>query len=163
MGEGFEVVERVGSETAPKSEVGAGFLFGKRAFGFEGSDRENGRGRVQGHVEEGGAAAGGEGAGASGEAFPIGATGFVEVDMGIDPAWEEEAVGVIDFDRGGAGEVFGDGLDEAIGDAEGDRGAVRMTRTKDEIEIAHAVKDLRKWVRIWMPVSMSSGEAYSSG
>jgi hypothetical protein len=54
-------------------------------------------------------------------------------------------------------------LDETIGDAEGDRGAVRMTRTKDEIEIAHEVKDLRKWVRIWMPVSMSSGEAYSSG
>ena len=138
-------------------------MFSEGAFGFEGFDRKNGWGRVQGHVEEGGAAAGGEGAGAGGEAFPIGATGFVEVDVGIDPARENEAMGVVDFDGGGTGKVIGDGLDEAIGDAERDRGAVRMTRTKDEVEITHEVKDLRKWVRIWMPVSMSSGEAYSSG
>jgi hypothetical protein len=54
-------------------------------------------------------------------------------------------------------------LDEAVADAESDRGTIGMTRVEDEVEIAHAVKDWRKWVRIWMPVSMSSGEAYSSG
>jgi hypothetical protein len=54
-------------------------------------------------------------------------------------------------------------LDDAVGDTESDRGAIGMTRVEDEVEIAHLVKALRKWVRIWMPVSMSSGEAYSSG
>ena len=72
-------------------------------------------------------------------------------------------MGVIDFFGSGTGEVFGDGLDEAVADAESDRGTIGMTRVEDEVEIAHAVKDWRKWVRIWMPVSMSSGEAYSSG
>ena len=85
-----------------------------------------------------------------------------EVDMGIDPTGKDEAVGVIYFFGGGTGEVFGDGLDEAVGDAEGDRGAIGMRRVEDEVEIAHAVKALRKWVRVWIPVSMSSGEANSS-
>ena len=83
--------------------------------------------------------------------------------MGVDPTGEDEAAGVIDFFGGGTGEVFGDGLDDAVGDTESDRGAIGMTRVEDEVEIAHLVKALRKWVRIWMPVSMSSGEAYSSG
>jgi hypothetical protein len=53
---------------------------------------------VEGHVEKQRAAAGGEGAGAGGEAFPIRAAGLVEMDVGINEAGKDvEARGVEGF------------------------------------------------------------------
>ena len=90
---------------------------------FEGGDGGGLGEAVEGHVDEGGVAAGGGGAGGGGEAFPFGAAGLVDVDVGVDEAGEEgDDAEVVD---GGVGGQFGRALQMAADDAvfEQERGA----------------------------------------
>jgi hypothetical protein len=92
------------------------------ALGFEGFDGSGLGETVEGHVDEGGEASGGGGAGCGAEAFPFGASGFVDVDVGVDEAGEDGEVGAVVEDgvRGEFGRIA-DGFDEAIFDQEGRR------------------------------------------
>ncbi len=94
------------------------------ALGFEGFDGGGFGEAVEGHVDEGGVASGGGGAGGGAEAFPFGAAGLVDVDVGVDEAGEDGVVAAV-VDGGVAGEFGGaaDGADDAVFDEERARDA----------------------------------------
>ena len=62
------------------------------ALGFERGDGGGLGQAVERHVDERGEAAGCGGAGGGGEAFPLGAAGLVDVDVGVDEAGQEGVV-----------------------------------------------------------------------
>ena len=126
LGHGGEMRKGGGDEASPEGEIEMGFLEGGGFFEFERFVVGDGWGGIERHVEEGSASSGGEGEGAGGEAFPIGAAGFVEVDVRVDPARDKDAIGGIDFDLGGAGDVFGEVGDGAV------RGSERLNLTVGE-------------------------------
>ena len=102
----------VKSDVYPALSLRGGYFF------FKAPERGGGGDGVEGHVDYGGDAArrGGEGAGV--EAFPFCAAGFVEVDVGVDEAGEEDVGGVVfvggAWREGGAGDDGGvDGGDFA--------------------------------------------------
>ena len=68
---------------------------GAARFGFECGDGGGFGEAVEGHVDEGGVASGGGGACGGAEAFPFGAAGLVDVDVGVDEAGEDGVVGVV--------------------------------------------------------------------
>ncbi len=82
---------------------------------FEGFDGGGLGEAVEGHVDEGGEASGGGGAGGGAEAFPFGASGLVDVDVGVDEAGKDGVVAAVVPD-GFSGEFGGiaDGLDDAL-------------------------------------------------
>ncbi len=112
-GEGFEVVLVVVDTATPEGvvdealicAVGAACRCGL-ALEFEGGDGGGLGETVERHVDEGGEAAGGCGAGGGGEAFPVGAAGLVDVGVDVDEAGEEGERAEV-FDGDVAGEVGG--------------------------------------------------------
>ena len=71
-----------GDDAAPEGDVGPALAGGGGALLVKVGDGGGGRDGVEGHVDDGGDAARGGGAGAGPEALPVCAAGLVEVDMG---------------------------------------------------------------------------------
>ena len=82
-----------GNGTAPEAHVDEAILFRCFAFHLERSDVDRRRKAVQGHVDDRGDAARGGGPGGAGEALPLGATGIVDVHVGVHQAGEQHLVG----------------------------------------------------------------------
>ena len=105
----------VGYGSAPGGPVDEALALRGLAFCFE---RFYGGGlgqAVQGHVDEGGEASRGGGAGGGAEALPFGASGLVDVDVSVDQAGKESDVAAVVED--GVGGHFGgiaDSLDVAV-------------------------------------------------
>lgn len=136
-GHGFQMVEGIRGQAAPEREVEAGFFLTEAALFLEGGTGDDGRAGVQRHVEKRGAATSSEGAGAGGEAFPVGAAGFVEMDMGVDPTGQDQGVADVDFLTGRPGNVGACRSDDAITDRK-----CAVAAADDEIVVAHGVVDL---------------------
>ena len=117
-----------------------GFLEGGGFFEFEGFVVGDGWGGIEWHVEEGAASSGGEGERAGGETFPIGAAGFVEVNVGVDPAGDENAVGGVDFLGGATGDVFREMGDRSVGDGEGLGLTVGEGGVDEEVVVGHGLR-----------------------
>ncbi|CAM5622376.1 hypothetical protein SAVIM338S_05842 [Streptomyces avidinii] len=87
-----QVLDVVGQRAAPEADVhvrlGARDVLLHDQVGGRGGRRQ----RVQRHVEDGGDATGRGGPGGRPEAFPLGTTGVVHVDVGVDQAGEEHVV-----------------------------------------------------------------------
>ena len=117
--EGEDVGLVVGHGSAPGGPVDEALALGGAALGFEGFDGGGFGKAVEGHVDEGGVASGGGGAGSGAEAFPLGASGLVDVDVGVDEAGEDGVVAAV-VDGGVAGYFGGaaDGADAAVFDEE---------------------------------------------
>ncbi len=84
------------------------------AFGFESGDIGGGWEAVQRHVDQKRVAACGGGARGGVEAFPIGAAGIVDVNVGIDEAGKDGGGGkIVDF---GVGRdlIGGDDVEDAV-------------------------------------------------
>ena len=109
----------VGYGSAPGCPVDEALALRGAALGFEGFDRGGLGEAVEGHVDEGGVASCGSGSGGGAEAFPFGAAGFVDVDVGVDEAGEDGVVAAV-VDGGIAGNLGGaaDGADDAVFDEE---------------------------------------------
>lgn len=121
-GEGGEFGCVAGDDAGPEGDIdGAGVV---RSAGFFDECRGSGGGgdAVERHIDEGGDSASRGGCGGGFEAFPIGAAGVVDVDVGIDEAGHDDGVGGVEGARG-AEEVGAGGFDgfDAAG-ADGDRG-----------------------------------------
>ena len=140
FGHGGEVREGVGDEASPESEVEMGLFERGCFFELEGVAVGDGWGGIERHVEEGTASSGGEGKGAGGEAFPLGAAGLVEVNVRVDPARDEDAVGGVDFLGGGAGDVFGEVGDGAVRDGERLDLTVGEGGVDEEVVVGHVVR-----------------------
>ena len=92
----------VADDAAPGHPVDPDVAVGGGALCIEGGEIQGFGDAVEGHVDEGGDAAGGSGLGGGGEAFPVGAggevwgcDGIVDVDVGVDEAGEEDEVGIV--------------------------------------------------------------------
>lgn len=79
----------IGDCAAPGGPIDEAFALGCGAFGFEGGDGGGLGEAVEGHIDEGGEATGGGGAGSGAEALPVGSAGLVDVDVGVDEAGED--------------------------------------------------------------------------
>src|ERR1051325_1925783 len=91
----LELVEIVRHQSAPQGEIGEGTGFGCRPLLIEAVAVERGGMGIERHVEEYRATARRQGARAGFDSFPMRAARFIEVDMGIDKAWENvEARGI---------------------------------------------------------------------
>ena len=101
MGERLDVLLIVGNDSAPGHPVDTSAASGGDTFAFECGDICCGGEAVEGHVDEEGIPAGSSGAGGGVEAFPVGATGVVDVDVGVDEPGED-GVGaeIVDFGVG---------------------------------------------------------------
>ena len=106
VGEGEDVGLVVGYGSAPRGPVDEALAVGGFALGFEGFDGCGFGETVEGHVDEGGVASCGGGASGGAEAFPFGASGFVDVDVGVDEAREDGVVAAV-VDGGVTGEFGG--------------------------------------------------------
>ena len=84
LGEFVEAIRIVGSDSTPEAEIDSGFFGceGTLALQFQGVQTR--RGTVERHVEKCRDAARSESVGAGLKAFPVRATGFVEMHMGVD-------------------------------------------------------------------------------
>ena len=109
----------VGYGSSPRGPVDEALALGGASLGFEGFDGGGLGEAVEGHVNEGGVASGGGGSGGGAEAFPFGASGFVDVDVGVDEAGEDGVVAAV-VDDGAGGEFGGaaDCADDAAFDEE---------------------------------------------
>ena len=67
------------------------------AFLFEGFDRGGFGQAVQRHVDERGVAAASGSTGRGLEAFPLGAAGFIDVNVGVNEAGENAIVSAVDY------------------------------------------------------------------
>src|SRR5690606_31069823 len=119
--QGPQVLGVVRQGAAPEADVDVRLAGGDPLLGAQVVHRRGGREGVEGHVDEGGDAAGGRGAGGGPEALPLGAAGVVDVDVGVDQAGQQDVVAeVLQACPVGDGGVVGqDGGDRAAGD--GDR------------------------------------------
>lgn len=126
-GEGEDVGLVVGYGSAPGSPVDEALALRGLALGLEGCDCSGLGEAVEGHVDEGGETSGGGGAGGGAEAFPFGASGLVDVDVGVDEAGKDGEIAVVVEDC--VCRQFGwlaDGLDDAAFDEKrGGTGALR--------------------------------------
>ena len=86
---------------------------------------------VERHLEHRCRAAARSGARSGGETFPLGATRFVEMNMGVDDARQNDQSGRVNFFRGRTAEVFAERDDPSIRDSD-----VRLG-TDDKIEVRH--------------------------
>ena len=96
----------VGYGSSPRGPVDEALALGGASLGFEGFDGGGLGEAVEGHVDEGGVASGGGCSGGGAEAFPFGAAGFVDVDVGVDEAGEDGVVAAVVGD-GVAGDLGG--------------------------------------------------------
>lgn len=85
----------IGDDAAPGHPIDVAAGVGCGAFGFESEDIDSGGEAVEGHVDEESVATGGGGARSGLEAFPVGAAGVIDVNVGIDEAGEDDGVGEI--------------------------------------------------------------------
>ena len=136
-GEGLEVMLIAIDAAAPEGVVdralGRAVGTARRcglALELEGGDGGGLGETVQRHVDDGGEAAGGCGAGGGGEAFPLGAAGLVDVSVDVDEAGKQGERAEI-FHRNVGGDL-GDGLDggDVLGVDE-DRGILFAMRRDD--------------------------------
>ena len=95
VGEGLDVERVVGDNAAPGEPIDAGAALRGGALCFEGGDVGGGGNAIQRHVDEESVATGGGGARGGFEAFPIGAAGFVDVDVRIHQARKNGSVAKI--------------------------------------------------------------------
>ena len=93
--EGKDVGLIVGDGSAPGGPVDEALTACGCAFGFECCNGGGFGEAVERHVDEGGVPSGGCGSCGGAEAFPFGAAGLVDVDVGVDEAWEDGLVGVV--------------------------------------------------------------------
>ncbi|MNI69545.1 hypothetical protein D3C73_1253000 [compost metagenome] len=104
--------------TAPESDVNERLVLGDHALLLQAVHGGGGRDGVQRHIDDGGHATGSCGTRGGGEAFPLGAAGLVDVDVGVHQAGDEGFV-VCEFDdlvaRQAVAQGF-DGDDDAIAD-----------------------------------------------
>ena len=127
-----EVLLVVGDGSAPGRPVDEALAAGGFALGFECGDGGGLGQAVQRHVDEGGEASGGGGAGGGAEAFPLGASGLVDVDVRVDEAGKDGVVAAV-VEDGVGGKLGGaaDGADAALFDEE--RCRLRASRGDDAI------------------------------
>ncbi|GAA3212995.1 hypothetical protein GCM10020256_12830 [Streptomyces thermocoprophilus] len=90
-----EVLDVVGQGAAPEADVDVGLVPGRLLLDAQVVHGGGGRQGVQGHVHEGGDAAGRRGAGGGPEALPRGAARVVDVDVGVDEAGQQHVVAVV--------------------------------------------------------------------
>src|SRR2546430_7847016 len=88
--------------------------------------------RVKRHLEDCRSSSGGGRARTGGEAFPISATRFVEMNMRVDDAWENYQIVRIDFRLRRAGQVLGERDDLSFPDPD-----VVVATSHEQIEITH--------------------------
>ena len=140
-----EVVDVPGDGATPEAHIDVGLLGGHGPFDLQGGDVHGGRQAVQGHVDDGGDAAGRGRAGRRGEAFPFGAAGFVDVHVGVHQAGQQHlVVGQLDAPPGRQVRVDGfDRGDPAVADRDGGRAFTgrgdRATRAEHQVEVVHVV------------------------
>jgi hypothetical protein len=108
-GEGFEVVLVAVNGAAPEGVVDHAFTGGGFALEFKGGDVGGFGEAVERHVDDGGKTAGGGGACGGGEAFPLGASGLVDVGVDVDEAGEQGEVAEVFYGDGGG--QLGEGMD----------------------------------------------------
>jgi hypothetical protein len=84
----IQLSEILRDQSAPEREINQRGYLGCLLFEGKTGGIQGWRRGVEGHFGEAGGATGGEGARASGESLPFGATGLVEMDVGIDHAGE---------------------------------------------------------------------------
>ena len=102
----LEVLHVVGQGPAPEADVDVRLAAGDVLLGAQVVHRRRGRQGVEGHVDEGGDAAGGRGAGGGPEALPLGAARVVHVDVRVDQAGQQGVVAeVLDAGTGRHGGV----------------------------------------------------------
>jgi hypothetical protein len=106
----------VGGDASPGSPVDAALALGRPALGIESGDGGGGGQAVERHVDEGGETPGGGGAGGGRKALPFRAAGLVDVEVGIDEAWEQRAGAVDEAISGGDGVGGAERFNSAITD-----------------------------------------------
>jgi hypothetical protein len=94
-----------GNRATPEPDIDEGLLGRGLAFDFESVGVDGGRDAVERHVDDRGNPSGGGGPGRAGEPFPLGAAGFVDVDVGVDEPRDQHLVGAelhdsLGFERG---------------------------------------------------------------
>ena len=113
-GERFDVMLIIRDDASPGHPIDATSASSGCALGVESVDAGGGGKAIQGHVHKKGVAPGGGGARGGLEAFPIGATRIVNVNVGIDEAGKDYGVAkVVELCVGGDLIRSDDGLDSA--------------------------------------------------
>ncbi len=116
-GQCSDVLLVVGDDSAPGGPIDMAFALRGGALLFECGDSRGLGQAIERHVDERGVAAGRRGAGRGLEAFPLGAAGFVDVNVGIDEAGENAvSAEVTNGVAVGNAVAVGYGLDAAVGD-----------------------------------------------
>lgn len=95
--QGAQVLGVAGHGAAPEADVDEGLVARDGLLLLERGDVDRRRDGVQRHVDDGGHAAGGRGAGGGREALPLRAAGLVDVHVGVDQAGDHDLV-VVQFD-----------------------------------------------------------------
>src|SRR6185369_6028655 len=117
FGQLVHLLDIAGDQPAPERKVHDGGRPGGDALEVEAGGVDGGGMGVEWHLDTGGRATGGEGARSRGETLPLGTPWLVEVEVCVYHAGEDEELVAVDLLAGGALQVWRDGGDAPICDA----------------------------------------------